>query len=759
MAGSVADSASIRVPAFSPHLYVEIIPGEGVLLLSEEGAHALYGLAYEVLAQAIDGVRDVDQIVDAVMDRIDPAEAYYALHLMESAGHISESSGSTIPPGVGAFWSGLGLEPLRAATSLAKRVVRVRALGSTDLARVSEALAGLGVRLTESDGADLEVVVTDDYLRSSLSDINDERLRDGRPWLLMKPLGLEPWLGPLFTPGRGACYRCLARRLARNRPVLRFVTEKHGVSEPPVLARAAASATVAAAAQIAAVEIARHLTGSPADDGSLAGQVLSLDVRTWATARHTLIQNPDCTACGVPQARGGAPVHLVERKVQFTRSGGFRSVAPEETLKTYEHLVSPITGVTSRLAPIGRPGGAAHVYVAGHNAAFRVESLESLKHDLRFVSSGKGVSALDAKVGALCEAVERYSGEATGAEVRIASSLRELGEAGIHPNEVMRFSDRQYRERAAWNARRSKFNRVPEVFDESARIDWTPVWSLTERRNKYLPTQSLYYGAGPGVHAPSAYCIPCSNGCASGNNLEEAVLQGLLELVERDAVAIWWYNRLRRPGVDLAGLDDPYVPQLVEFYEASGRETWALDLTTDLEIPVFAAISRVRDGAEERILIGFGCHVDARLALQRAFAEMNQMLAMAESEGPDGKLTVEDEETLDWLRTATVSNQPHLRPGASMPGTALDGRRTCGGDLLTAVRSCQRALEARGMELLVLDQTRGDVGMSVCRVVVPGLRHFWARFGSGRLYDVPVRMGWLTKPLTEEDLNPIPIFF
>jgi ribosomal protein S12 methylthiotransferase accessory factor len=41
---------------------------------------------------------------------------------------------------------------------------------------------------------------------------------------------------------------------------------------------------------------------------------------------------------------------------------------------------------------------------------------------------------------------------------------------------------------------------------------------------------------------------------------------------------------------------------------------------------------------------------------------------------------------------------------------------------------------------------------------VPGLRHFWARFAPGRLYDIPVQMGWMEKPLPEEELNPIPVF-
>ena len=58
------------------------------------------------------------------------------------------------------------------------------------------------------------------------------------------------------------------------------------------------------------------------------------------------------------------------------------------------------------------------------------------------------------------------------------------------------------------------------------------------------------------------------------------------------------------------------------------------------------------------------------------------------------------------------------------------------------------------MEVLVLDQTRSDIGIPVARVIVPEMRHFWPRFAPGRLYDVPVEMGWLDAPHAEADLNP-----
>ena len=70
---------------------------------------------------------------------------------------------------------------------------------------------------------------------------------------------------------------------------------------------------------------------------------------------------------------------------------------------------------------------------------------------------------------------------------------------------------------------------------------------------------------------------------------------------------------------------------------------------------------------------------------------------------------------------------------------------------------CRALAEARGMDFLVLDQTRPDVGMPVARVIVPGMRHFWARFAPGRLYDVPVRMGHRKFPVTEADVNPAPV--
>jgi bacteriocin biosynthesis cyclodehydratase domain-containing protein len=746
----------IKNPIFKAHYQVSPIPGEGVLLLSEDGAKALHGPIYEAVAPLLDGQHSTDAIVSALAERIDAAKVYYALMLLEKNGYIAEHV-PDMPPETAAFWYGLGLHPHAARDALHRQAVNLIVLADAFEAPVRKALAELDITVADNGQGVLDLVLADDYLRPSLFEHNRAALADARSWILAKPCGRDIWIGPLFIPGQTACYECLRPRLERNQIARHFAAGKRELGKIEPMPAAMLPSTLALAARLLALEAAKHLAGRV--DSPLLGKVLSLNLASFETQSHTLVRDPHCAGCGeAPAATPPAPVALMSRKAAFVQDGGHRAVSPEHTLRQYRHLVSPITGVVRVLEPFHQADGIAHVYVAGHNPAVRRNKLEFLRRGLRNFSAGKGISGTQAKVSALCEAIERYSGEYTGREYRIAARYRDLRADAVHPAACMLFSERQYRERDAWNTRESKFNWVPEPFDDDRRVNWSPVWSLTEQRHKYLPTQYLYYAAKAADDCDTSYCIGCSNGNASGNNLEEAILQGICELVERDAVALWWYNRLRKPGVDVASFGEPYLLDLIAHYDSLDRDVWALDITSDLGLPTFVAVSRSRGGAE-RILFGLGCHLDARIALQRAFAEMNQMLGLA-SGGPEGTETgLEDIELLNWLKTATLENQPYLAPDSGRPPRRHgDYPQLANGDLLENIRLCQRLVEEKGMEMLVLDQTRPDTGLPVVKVIVPGLRHFWARFAPGRLYDVPVRMGWLDEPLSEDRLNPIPIF-
>jgi ribosomal protein S12 methylthiotransferase accessory factor len=186
---------------------------------------------------------------------------------------------------------------------------------------------------------------------------------------------------------------------------------------------------------------------------------------------------------------------------------------------------------------------------------------------------------------------------------------------------------------------------------------------------------------------------------------------------------------------------------------AQGRRVYALDLTSDLGIPVAIAVSHGPAG--ERVMVGLGAHLDAAVAVSRAVAELNQMVVLDQ---PDlGDASDPDAQALfRWLSEATTGNQPYLVPADVRPVAPGDHGPLGGDDIREDLEVCLAAVRRAGLEMLVQDATRPEVGFPAARVIVPGLRHFWPRLGPGRLYDVPAALGWVERPLTEAELNPIP---
>jgi thiazole/oxazole-forming peptide maturase SagD family component len=227
-------------------------------------------------------------------------------------------------------------------------------------------------------------------------------------------------------------------------------------------------------------------------------------------------------------------------------------------------------------------------------------------------------------------------------------------------------------------------------------------------------------------------------------------------------VALWWYNRLQRPALDLDSLDDPYVETLRRYYRSLGREFWVLDITSDLGVPAYAAISRRLDPrAPEDVILGFGAHIDPYLAAMRALTEMNQFLPAVTRRDADGNTVYleDDPGALDWWKTVRAEDEPWLLPRSGPATTTADHGGLIRESLTEDVRGLLDRLRDAGMEVLVADQSRPDLDLSVVKIIVPGLRHFWRRLAPGRLYDVPVAMGWLPAPYREDELNPKSVFF
>lgn len=742
----------LTYPRFKPTYEVQIRE-DGVLLVDGDRYLVLRGQVCLALAPYLDGRHRVEEIVASLAEHVPAAELYFTLMRMEDAGHLVEG-GAT--PAAAVWLADPGRAPSETSPTLETRRIGVQALDGIDPEPLHALLEASGLRLAEP--GDLLVVMARDYLDPALDELNRTAIRDRQSYLLaqLSPTGV--WLGPLVVPCETACWRCLAHRLRGNRPAHQLLREASRDQAPDVRAEPLASMMSTAHAMIA-TEAARWAVAP--DDHPLRNGLVSFDAKKLEMHRHRVVRRPQCPACGQPMLlTEPKPVVLQPRPRPRRLDTGWRTRSARETLDRFEPLVSPITGVVRSIRRLPVDGtDLVHNYTVGHAMQLAQVTLRTLRHNTRDQSGGKGRTDEQARASGLCEALERSSAVFQGDEPRIESSLTKLGPEAIHPNACMLFSERQFETREAWNATLSgTFQEVPERFDPSAPVSWSPVWSLNSHRFRYLPTAYCYYGfQGPGEDT----CWCDSNGLAGGNCLEEAILQGYFELVERDAVAIWWYNRTRHPAIELSAWSDPYFVELTAYYRSIGRELWAIDVTTDLGIPTVVALSRRVSGDTEDIILGFGAHASARIALHRAISEVNQTLPtiLRTPEEREAQLLPDFEDPLVWWKTATVENQPYLVADDTVrPRTEADYPEVAPEDLEEEVNRCVAHAARCGLEVLVLDLTRPDLGFSVARVFVPGLRHFWKRLAPGRLYDVPVSLGRIGRANREEALNPIPLF-
>ena len=598
------------VPQFAPNFSVYVLPPDVVCLYSEDRKFFLHGELYCALASAIGkGGKSLPELARDLGKSFPPDKVEEALKRLIERRYIVPVTGA--PAGVvEGYWASLGLPPGIAEQNLGNCRVRVEAIDVNGAAEFTSALSEFGVNVVKRN-ADLTITLVNDYLERRLAELNQQRVSDQTPWLLVQPSGAFPLVGPVFNPGNGPCWTCLFDRMIRNREVRGFLDRAPG--RAVAISPLARNSLGQGAIQFAALEVAKAIaTGFRTE---LNDHIISHDLLGSNVVKHYVATRPQCPTCGNKKLRNPrrapAPIELGSGAKLMMTSGGYRTVSSRATVARFRKHVSPLTGVVTRLERIEADLPMNTNYSAAHNFSAPALTVDALRAGLTGGSFGKGSTAEQGEASALMEAIERYSGIFQGDEIRMAKRFADFppGDA-ILPNDVLLFSDAQYQNP---ENEPPDSHLVPEPFDPSAKVEWTPVWSLRDQRFKYLPTSLLYFFYG-GLRAFNAD----SNGCAAGNTVEEAIVQGFLELVERDSYAIWWYNRSQRAEVDLDQFDDSYVRDLKTQLAETGRKLWVLDITSDLGVPSYVAILHWIQNGQENIEFGSGAHFDERIAMLRA---------------------------------------------------------------------------------------------------------------------------------------------
>ena len=300
------------VPQFAPNFTVYVLPPDVVCLYSEDRKFLLHGELYCALASAIGkGGRSFRELIGDLEQDFPSDKIQEGLKRLIDRRYILPASSSS-NGAVAAYWASLGLSPKTAEQNLQKCRVRIELIDVHGQTELAAALSGLGVRVVNRF-PDLTVTLVNDYLEARLDEWNRQRLSDRAPWTLVQPSGIFPLVGPVFRPGQGACWTCLAERMKRNREVKALIDRRQArcVAVSPLAHETIGQSAI----QLAAIEVAKAIA---ADFRTLlSDHIISLDLMGSTIVKHHVAARPQCPACGRKKLR--------DRRVRQRRSSSARA--------------------------------------------------------------------------------------------------------------------------------------------------------------------------------------------------------------------------------------------------------------------------------------------------------------------------------------------------------------------------------------------------------------------------------------------------
>jgi len=591
-------------------------------------------------------------------------------------------------------------------------------------------MESLGTGLTQYQ-PDLVVIATDSILDPWAAEASRLCIDRNQSHLVFGlGTGDQSFVSPVWSPRADrACYACMRTRRHMNSPsgetiaaYQRYLARSGRVAMSSVAVPARA-AHLSSLACLAANRWLRHVHAPE------PGQLLWLDGDSDVPSTHLLLPVSTCDACADRQ------------------STCMLASEPSGIEAAVDDAVGIVHSVSVKRVP-----GSPPIYV-GRSMSSNLQLLNPAMQVT--INSGAGHTRAAALHATLGESLERYAAGLYRPDDLTLSIWRDLDEPAVAPATVGLFSADQYAQH--------DFPFAP--FTENTPVRWVPATRLSDQRTILVPA-FLVYLPYRRVHGEASIAPSISTGLAAGSTREAAILSGLYEVLERDALAISWLHRLPpRPVPDAA---IAAAARAAAHWKSLPRSRVRFyDVSLDVAAPTVFAVLDYRSGRRTLLSVGSACRATISEAIDKAYLEAVQAIPYIRQllKGLEAWEVAEDfvnvdsfpkhvilynkhpklRERLDYL--LNVDGYPASRPLNMSEPFALSS-------VSSQLEKLVVYLDELSFQVYVVDMTTSDMaqlGVPVVRVLVPGLQHLsgihrYRLLGTPRLHQVASALGTDSRP-------------
>lgn len=602
----------------------------------------------------------------------------------------------------------------------------------------------------------LALVLQDAWNPSVHKKAEDSFRQTNTPWLRGFFTFGEGVLGPFVQPGTEGCSQCAEmRRLITGRDRIEmWEMQKRLELSGGIQQEAWASRLgILQMAHVIKAEVQRIMQG---DQAYSEGKVCFINLKTLKSSWHRFLPVAMCEVCSqLPDdSPDMARISLKQSPKVTSDSYRSRSLVDLNNVLVKDYLDHRTGLLNNKMVNLV------------HTFADVSVNLPLFEGDEG--TAGRTNSFAVSELTAILEGLERYCGlEPRGKKTVVHDSYNHLKNQALNPIEVGIHAKEQYG--------RPDFPFTE--FDPDRSIDWVWGYSFLHERPILVPELLAYYSLGG---ESRGFVYETSNGCALGGSLEEAILYGILEVVERDSFLMTWYAQMSLPRLDPASIEDQELQLMIERMRAvAGYDLYLYNSTMEHGIPSILTIAKNRKEKGMNLICAAGSHLDPVRAVKTAVHELAGMMLSL-----DEKLETNQEEYVRMLNDSSLVQQMDdhgmlygLPQAEERLQFLLDDRRTLRSldeefkwksthlDLTEDLQDILQEFRRLNLDVIVVDQTTPETlrnGLYCVKVLIPGMlpmtfgHHLSRVTGLERVFRVPMELGYSNEPLTVEQLNSHP---